>query len=117
MYKRIAVVAVTLLFLLTGVVASAACEIACLSVNHSAACCPHVTEHSPGVASLTHTHPCLHLQEETAVVAAAFTQGLATADIHTPLLIAPHPGLVLRAQDASPPGSASRSTFLPPLRI
>lgn len=117
MHSRIVVVAVTVLFLFTGIVSSTTCEMMCIPANQAVVCCAHQMKHCTDAASVTSARECSHPQEET-TPAAAVAQLLQphSATIINRVLTAP-PVTIIAAHDESLQGSSIRPSFIPPLRI
>src|SRR5277367_295787 len=102
MPRRAVVVAITVLFLFTGIVSSTACEMMCIPANQAAACCAHQMKHCTDAASVTSLRECSHPQEETtqAATAAQLLQTHAATSVDA-VLMAPHTTNIAATHDAS----------------
>lgn len=117
MRARLVIVAVMALFLLTGTVSSTACEMMCLPAMQTAACCAHTTTHCARVTCIAGMRRCGHPQQEAApsnVVAGNLQLHLTAGGA---ALKVPDAPVTANVRDISPPGSLSRPSFIPPLRI
>jgi hypothetical protein len=116
MHKRAAVL-IMILFLLAGIVSSAACEMMCQPSNQTAACCPHPIRHCAKTVSIASAQQCGPPQEETAIASTVVQSSQLQATTSAMLLMVPHASVIAAAQHVSLRDSVNRPSFIPPLRI
>ncbi|HMD18982.1 MAG TPA: hypothetical protein VKH40_01600 [Alloacidobacterium sp.] len=117
MHKRAVVVAIMVLFLVTGIISSTACEMMCPPSNQAAVCCAHPMPQCTNGASVISAKQCTHSQEETAWAATVTQSSQLQVTPGTIPLTLPSPVVTATAQDGSLRVSVNRSSFVPPLRI
>jgi Flp pilus assembly protein TadD len=117
MHKRLMIVAM-IAFLIAGITSATLCEMVCIPVSNTAACCAHKMQHKSDTSSITNAHQCGYPQKETAL-AITVVQSLQThaAAIISVFASSPELNSISAIHDASMSFGLKRSSFIPPLRI